>query len=227
MVQLSHPYMTTGKTIALTRQTFVRKVMSAFQYAVYIGHSFSFKEQASLDFRVDWFQPTTPGGPLPRPPGNMLTNIQWQVKVHTFKRTSSGTTMPLGVSSSYVKQLKGMALLVRAWQNVIHWRREWQTTSVFLPWESHEQDEKAKKIWQWKMSLPGQVGIQYAIGEEQRNSSRKNVQAMFFQLKKEWRGWAKVEMMSSCGRIWWWKSSLMLQRTILHRNLECQVHESR
>ena len=28
MVQLSHPYMTTGKTITLTRQTFVSKVMS-------------------------------------------------------------------------------------------------------------------------------------------------------------------------------------------------------
>ena len=28
IVQLSHPYMTTGKTIALTRQTFVCKVMS-------------------------------------------------------------------------------------------------------------------------------------------------------------------------------------------------------
>ena len=28
IVQLSHPYMTTGKTIALTRQTFVREVMS-------------------------------------------------------------------------------------------------------------------------------------------------------------------------------------------------------
>ena len=27
MVQLSHPYVTTGKTIALTRQTFVGKVM--------------------------------------------------------------------------------------------------------------------------------------------------------------------------------------------------------
>src|SRR5574340_114453 len=27
-VQLSHPYMTTGKTIALTRQTFVDKIMS-------------------------------------------------------------------------------------------------------------------------------------------------------------------------------------------------------
>ena len=30
MVQLSHPYMTTGKIIALTRQTFVSKVMSQF-----------------------------------------------------------------------------------------------------------------------------------------------------------------------------------------------------
>ena len=28
IVQLSHPYMTTGKTIALTRQTFVDEVMS-------------------------------------------------------------------------------------------------------------------------------------------------------------------------------------------------------
>ena len=28
IVQLSHPYMTTGKTIALTRRTFVDKVMS-------------------------------------------------------------------------------------------------------------------------------------------------------------------------------------------------------
>ena len=30
IVQLSHPYMTTGKTIALTRQTFVGKLVSAF-----------------------------------------------------------------------------------------------------------------------------------------------------------------------------------------------------
>ena len=32
MVQLSHPYMTTGKTIALTIQTFVSKVMSLLFY---------------------------------------------------------------------------------------------------------------------------------------------------------------------------------------------------
>ena len=30
VVQLSHPYMTTGKTIALTRRTFVSKVVSLF-----------------------------------------------------------------------------------------------------------------------------------------------------------------------------------------------------
>ena len=35
IVQLSHPYMTPGKTIALTRWTFVGKVMSlAFEYAI-------------------------------------------------------------------------------------------------------------------------------------------------------------------------------------------------
>ena len=34
IVHISHPYMTTGKNIALTRCTSVDKVMSAFQYAV-------------------------------------------------------------------------------------------------------------------------------------------------------------------------------------------------
>ena len=48
IVQLSHPYMTTGKTIALTRRTFVGKVMSLLFNMV--GHSFSCKEQASFNF---------------------------------------------------------------------------------------------------------------------------------------------------------------------------------
>src|SRR5574340_81375 len=37
-VQLSHPYMTTGKTIALTRQTLVGKVMSLLLNMLYIGY---------------------------------------------------------------------------------------------------------------------------------------------------------------------------------------------
>ena len=51
MVQLSHPYMTTGKTIALTIQTFVGKVMSLlFKYIVLVCHSFSSTEQVSFNF---------------------------------------------------------------------------------------------------------------------------------------------------------------------------------
>ena len=49
IVQLSHPYMTTGKTIALTRRTFVGKAMSLL-YAFWVGHSFSSKEQVSFNF---------------------------------------------------------------------------------------------------------------------------------------------------------------------------------
>ena len=52
-VQLSHPYMTTGKTIALTRQTFVGKVMSLlFNMLSRVGHSFSSKEQVSFNFKA-------------------------------------------------------------------------------------------------------------------------------------------------------------------------------
>ena len=36
-VQLSHPYMTTGKTIALTRRTFVGKVMSLLLICYLVG----------------------------------------------------------------------------------------------------------------------------------------------------------------------------------------------
>ena len=51
IVQLSHSYMTNGKTIALTRQTFADKVMSLlFNMHVEIGHSFSSKEQVSFNF---------------------------------------------------------------------------------------------------------------------------------------------------------------------------------
>ena len=86
----------------------------------------------------------TPAGPLP---WHMATcwlthNGQWRFTCST--RTSSGTTRALGMSSCYAEQLKGMSLLVKAWQNVVHWRREWQTTSVFLPWEPCEEYEKPR-----------------------------------------------------------------------------------
>ena len=56
---------------------------------------------------------------------------------------------------------------------MVHWRREWQTTSVFLPGEPHEQYEKAK-YRTLKDELPRSVGVQYATGDQWRNNSRKN-----------------------------------------------------
>ena len=51
MIQLSHPYMTTGKNIALTRWTFFSKVMSLLCNTLSrFNHSFSSKEQASFNF---------------------------------------------------------------------------------------------------------------------------------------------------------------------------------
>ena len=47
---------------------------------------------------------------------------------------------------------------------MVHWRREWQTTSVFSPLEPHEQYEKAKDMT-LKDELPRLVGAQYATGE--------------------------------------------------------------
>ena len=49
IVQLSHPYMTTGKTIALTRRTFLGKVMSLlFTMLCCLGWSYLFFQGASI-----------------------------------------------------------------------------------------------------------------------------------------------------------------------------------
>ena len=48
MVQLSHPYMTPGKTVALTRQTFVGKARSLLYCAGAVVHLSGWLEEASL-----------------------------------------------------------------------------------------------------------------------------------------------------------------------------------
>ena len=50
MVQHSHLYMTTGKTVALTMWTFVSKVISLLFYIILIGHNIPSKEQMSFNF---------------------------------------------------------------------------------------------------------------------------------------------------------------------------------
>ena len=55
-VQLSHPYMTTGKTIALTRQTFVDKVMSlVFNMLSRLVITFFPRSKSLLISWLQWF----------------------------------------------------------------------------------------------------------------------------------------------------------------------------
>ena len=60
------------------------------------------------------------------------------------------------------------------------WRRKWQITSAFLPWEPHKQYEKTKRYDIERVNThptPRPVGVQYATGEKWRNSSRRNEEA--------------------------------------------------
>ena len=50
LVQHSHLYMTTGKTVALTIWTFVSKVISLVFYVILIGHNIPSKEQTFFNF---------------------------------------------------------------------------------------------------------------------------------------------------------------------------------
>ena len=57
IVQLSHPYMTTGKTIALTIQTFVGKVMSLFNMLSGFVIAFLLRSKCLL---ISWLQSPSP-----------------------------------------------------------------------------------------------------------------------------------------------------------------------
>ena len=56
---------------------------------------------------------------------------------------------------------------------MVHWRREWQTASVFLP-ENPMNSMKRQKYRTLKDELPKSVGAQYATGDQWRNNSRKS-----------------------------------------------------
>ena len=68
IVQLSHPYMTTGKTIALTRRTFVDKVMSLlFNMLSRLVITFLPRSKCVL---ISWLQ--SPSAVILEPPKNKV-----------------------------------------------------------------------------------------------------------------------------------------------------------
>ena len=82
------------------------------------------------------------------------------------------------------------------WQNMVRWRREWQTPPVFLPQEPHGQHKKAKR-YDTEEEPHRSEGVQCATGEEWRantSSSRKHVVA-----GPKWKWCSAVDV------VWWWR----------------------
>ena len=72
IVQLSHPYMTTGKTIALTRRTFVDKVTSLL-FNMLSRLIVTFLQGVSVFFKISWLQ--SPFAVILEPPKIKSTSV--------------------------------------------------------------------------------------------------------------------------------------------------------
>ena len=100
------------------------------------------------------------------------------------------------------------------WQNVIHWRKGWQNTP-YTCCKNLMNCIKCQKDMTPKDESPRSEGIQYVPGKERRritNSPWMNEAA-----RPKWIQFSVVDV----------SGAQMLQRTVLHRNLECYVHESK
>ena len=82
MVQLSHPYMTTGKTIALTRQTIVGKVMSLL-FDTLSRFVMAFLPR-SKQFLISWLQ--SPSGVILEP--KKIKSVTFSIVSHLFATKS-------------------------------------------------------------------------------------------------------------------------------------------
>ena len=159
--------MTTGKTIALTRQTVVGKVMSVlFNMLSRLIITFLPRSKRLL---ILWLQSLSavilepkklcwssreelPHVQGKRNPGKTVGVARGHQRADTPKPQSQETSQ----SDHRTTALSNSMELSHAvwghprwpghggevWQNVVHRRREWQTTSAFLPWEPQEQYEQ-------------------------------------------------------------------------------------
>ena len=94
-------------------------------------------------------------------------------------------------------------------QNVVHWRREWKTTSFFIAMNSI----KRQKDMTLKDELPRLVGAQHATGEEWRNNSRKNEG-----MESKQKEYPAVDVTGDGSKS---------DETIFHRNLECSMNQGK
>ena len=67
-----------------------------------------------------------------------ITALSWQRRSHKSMRLLTHAMQGHPRQTSQSREF---------WQNVIHWRREWQTTLAYLLWEPHELYKRTKSIY--------------------------------------------------------------------------------
>ena len=106
---------------------------------------------------------------------------------------------------------------------MVHWRREWQTTPVFLLLEPHEQHEKAKRYDTPRGDEPRRSdNVQYTTGEERRAITTDIITAP--------ERMKQLGQSRSDAQLWMCpvvKAKSDAGKTILRMTLECEVRESR
>ena len=139
MVQLLHPYMTTGKTIALTRQTFITFALNNPLYDSVASNSYHL-----ILLTVLWVLLGESAGlvQLSSSLSGFLMHL-WLASGETIARWFSMTSATyLGFpGGSCGKEpacqfRKQKRCWFNSWVGKVPWRRAWQSTPVFLPGES-------------------------------------------------------------------------------------------
>ena len=72
--------------------------------------------------------------------GNVNHNHRKLIKLITWTTALSNSMKPWAMLCKDHPRWTGHG--GEFWENVVHWRREWQMTSTFLPWEPHETHEE-------------------------------------------------------------------------------------
>ena len=131
IVQLSHPYMATGKTIALTRWTFVGKVLSLLLICCLGCHNFSSKEQVSFNFMAVVTICSDFGAPQNKIchcfPFPCLFAMKWWDQ--TPLGETSGSKLVWGKRRKKNMQNKGARDLTLPWKNPEDWGR-WEKSWI-------------------------------------------------------------------------------------------------
>ena len=159
IVQLSHPYMTIGKTIALTRQPFVGKVMSLLLNMLSRLVITFLPRSKSLS--ISWLH--SPSAVILEPP---------KIKSATVSPSIFPEVMGLGamILVFWMLSFKPIILVIPNFMTKCGplekgMANHFSILTLRTPWTVW----KGKKIGHWKMNSPG---AQYATGDQGRNNSR-------------------------------------------------------